>query len=464
MNLRSLPAIWIGKTLISLSRLTGKGGSSLPGRVGLSVDKSLLARLAALPPMGIITVSGTNGKTTTAKMLASILQADGHQVTHNRAGANLIPGLTSALIASTQWTGQMDADVGLLEVDEGTMPLAGPQLLPRTAVVTNFFRDQLDRYGELETTVTLVSKGLAHLAPNGTAALNADDPFVASLGERVPAALFYGLEDPALGLQEMQQTGESKNCRCCGHSYEYQLYYYAHLGKYHCPQCGSNRPQPAVFVDKVIDQDESGSTIHLVTPSGESELRLQVPGLYNIYNAMAAAAGAVAMGISLEAIQTGLETTSPSFGRMERLNIQGRQVTLALVKNPTGFNEVIRTILAGKALHKYLVICINDLYLDGIDVSWLWDVDFEQLAGQQGKIPFIICSGLRAEDMALRLKYAGIDVTRLKVENDLQQALELALKQTLPNEILHVLPTYTAMLSLREILHKQGLVQAFWKV
>lgn len=464
MNLRSLSAIWTGKVLMSLSRSTGKGGSSLPGRVGLKLDRGLLARLAADLPLGTITVSGTNGKTTTASMLASILQAAGHQVTHNRAGANLISGLTSALISSTRWNGHIKADVGLLEVDEATMPLAGPELLPRTAVVTNFFRDQLDRYGELETTVALVGEGLAHLSPDGTAALNADDPFVASLGEMVPATLFYGLEDPALGLSEMQQTGESKNCRRCGHPYEYQFYYYAHLGKYDCPQCGSHRPQPAVYVNKVIDQDESGSTIHLVTPVGETKLRLQVPGLYNIYNAMAAAAGAVAMGLSLEAIRAGLEDTPPSFGRMERLDIQGRQVTLALVKNPTGFNEVIRTILVGKALHKYLVICINDLYFDGIDISWLWDVDFEQLAAQQDEIPFIVCSGLRAEDMALRLKYAGIDVAKLKIENDLKQALELALEHVAPGELLHVLPTYTAMLSLREILHKQGLVKAFWQV
>ncbi|HEY9846288.1 MAG TPA: MurT ligase domain-containing protein, partial [Candidatus Caenarcaniphilales bacterium] len=280
---------------------------------------------------------------------------------------------------------------------------------------------------------------------------------------KVSEALFYGLEDEAFGLQEMQQTSESKNCRRCGYPYEYQLYYYAHLGKYHCPQCGGRRPQPLVYVDKVLAQDESGSTIHLVTPVGEAELRLQVPGLYNIYNALAATAGAVAMGRSFASIRAGLEDTIPSFGRMERLDIQGRQVTLALVKNPAGFNEVIRTILSGTR-GKHLVICINDLYFDGTDISWLWDVDFEQLAAQQDEIPFIICSGLRAEDMAVRLKYAGIDVKKLKIANDLKQALDLALSQVSEGELLHILPTYTAMLNMREILHKQGLVQAFWEV
>lgn len=464
MELNSLPAVWIGKALINLSRLQGKGGSSLPGRVALSLDKRFLSRMAARLPLGTVAVSGTNGKTTTATMLASIFRAVGYTVAHNRAGANLMSGLTSALIASSEWSGQVNADVGLFEVDEATMPLAGPELLPKTAIVTNFFRDQLDRYGELETTVAMVAKGLAHLALNGTAALNADDPYVASLGDTVPEALYYGLEDEALGLEEMRQTAESKHCRRCGHPHEYQLYYYAHLGKYHCPQCGLSRPQPKVYVDKVLTQDESGSLIHLVTPMGGREIRLQVPGLYNIYNALAATAGAVAMGISLEAIQTGLEDTSPSFGRMERLNIRERQVTLALVKNPVGFNEVIRTILAGKNEYKYLMICINDLYFDGTDISWLWDVDFEQLGDQQDNIPVIVCSGLRAEDMALRLKYAGIDVSKLRIENDLKQALELALEQVGEGELLHILPTYTAMLSMREILHKQGLVQAFWKV
>lgn len=462
MNPRSLLAIWIAKLLIVLSRLSGRGGSTLPGRVAIKIDRRLLARLAAHLPLGTVVISGTNGKTTTAKMLAGIFEADRRRVTHNRAGANLISGITSALITSTGWSGRMNADVGLLEVDEATMPLAGPDLMPRAAVVTNFFRDQLDRYGELETTVTLVGRGLIHLATSGIAALNADDPFVASLDKTASSAIFYGLEDKSLGLAEVRQTGESKHCRRCGHLYEYQVYYYAHLGKYHCPQCGSHRPQPAVYVDQVLAQDESGSTIRLVTPVGTRELRLQVPGLYNIYNAMAAAAGAIAMGIGMEAICIGLESTASSFGRMERLQIQERQVFLALVKNPTGFNEVIRTVLAG-ALPKHLMICINDLYADGTDVSWLWDVDFEQLADQQDKIPFILCSGLRAEDMAVRLKYAGIDIAKIKVKNDLKQALELALEQVPPGELLYILPTYTAMLNMRQILHTQGLVRAFWE-
>lgn len=462
MNPRSLSAIWTAKILISLSRLTGRGGSTLPGRVALKVDRQLLSRLAADLPLGTVVISGTNGKTTTAKMLASIFQASDRRITHNRAGANLISGLTSALIASTRWSGQMNADVGLLEVDEATMPLAGPDLIPRAAVVTNFFRDQLDRYGELETTVSLVGKGLTHLALSGIAALNADDPFVASLGQAATSAIFYGLEDEALGLKEVRQTGESKHCRRCGHLYEYQLYYYAHLGKYHCPQCGDHRPQPSVYVDRVLAQDESGSTIRLVTPIGTRELRLQVPGLYNIYNAMAATAGAIAMGIGIEAIRVGLESTASSFGRMERLQIQERQVFLALVKNPTGFNEVIRTVLTGE-LRKYLMICINDLYADGTDVSWLWDVDFEQLAQQQDQIPLILCAGLRAEEMAVRLKYAGVDITKIRIENDLKPALELALEQVPTGELLYILPTYTAMLNMRQILHTQGLVPAFWE-
>lgn len=462
MNLRGLLAIWIGKILISVSRLTGKGGSTLPGRVALKVDPQLLARLAAHLPLGTVVISGTNGKTTTAKMLASIFQADDRRVTHNRAGANLISGLTSALITSTGWSGRVHADIGLLEVDEATMPLAGPDLTPRAAVVTNFFRDQLDRYGELETTVNLVGQGLTHLAASGITALNADDPFVASLGKATSSTIYYGLEDEALGLKEILQTGESNYCRHCGHLCEYWFYYYAHLGKYHCRHCGSQRPEPGVYVDQVLEQDESGSTIRLVTPVGTRELRLQVPGLYNVYNAMAATAGALAMGIGLDAICAGLESTASSFGRMERLQIQERQVFLALVKNPTGFNEVIRTILTGE-LRKYLMICINDLYADGTDVSWLWDVDFEQLANQEEQIPMIICSGLRAEDMAVRLKYAGIDIAKLKVENDLKQALELALKQVPKGELLYILPTYTAMLNMREILHTQGLVPAFWE-
>lgn len=464
MNLRTLIAVWAGKTVIGLSRRLGKGGSTLPGRVARVIDPLVLERLGRQPRRGTIAVSGTNGKTTTSKMLSDILEAAGERVTHNRAGANLIFGLTAAFLGDTTWGGRVRGSVALMETDEATMPRACRELRPRAALVTNFFRDQLDRYGELEHTVNFVARGLEALAAGGQACLNADDPLCASLGARLPAgttALFYGIEDTSRGLAKMEQAAEAKHCRNCGAPLRYAVYHYAHLGHWACPECGLTRSRPEVYVDRIEATDSRGSTVHIVTPQGDFTVRLQVPGLYNIYNALGAVAGALALGVPLAAIEAGLKATSTQFGRMEAITMAERELFMALVKNPVGFNEVIRTVReSGEG--RYLLIAINDLYADGTDISWLWDVDFESL--RQDPIEFVVCAGLRADDMALRLKYAGLPVQRLQVEADLAAALDRALEQTPRGETLYVMPTYTAMLGLREVIARRGAVKQFWEV
>ncbi len=464
MNLRLLLAVWTGKGMVTATRLLGRGGTTLPGTLARRLAPDLLRQLAAQPRQGVIAVTGTNGKTTTAKLLAAMMEADGRSVTHNRAGANLIGGLTTAFLQGASWLGRVRSTVGLMEIDEATMPQACKEIRPRAAVVTNFFRDQLDRYGELEHTVSFVGRGLDALVRGGKAALNADDPLCASLGERnAVTPLYYGIEDEAAGTPEMTQAADAKHCVRCGAEYEYRVFYYAHLGKYRCPRCGHRRPEPQVYVDRITDVDARGSTLHVVTPTGDFEARLQIPGLYNVYNALAAVTGALAMGVPLEAIKKGLETTTSQFGRMELIRMKDRDVYMALVKNPVGFNSVIHTVMQAGA-RKNLIICINDLYADGTDISWLWDVDFEALASHQDEINFIICTGLRAEDMAVRLKYAGVDVAKLTVEKELQKALEQGLKFIQPGDLLYILPTYTAMLQMREIIQKQGYTKKFWEV
>lgn len=466
------------------SRLLRRGGSTLPGRLARVLDGQVLIRLARRLPDGALAVTGTNGKTTTAKMLAGILEAADRRVVHNRAGANLISGITTALLAGTDWLGRPRGRIGLLEVDEATMPRAVPELTPRVTVVTNFFRDQLDRYGELETTVQFVRRGLQGMAAGGRTALNADDPLCASLGEREPgpgqaevaaawepgapashwpAPLYYGIEDDSVATGHSEWAADVRQCIRCGEHYEYDLYYYAHLGRYRCPRCGSRRPRPAVYATRLREMDARGTTFDLVTPMGSCAVRLQVPGLYNVYNALAAAAAGVALELPLAAIQQGLSSTTTAFGRMERLEIREREVFLALVKNPVGYNEVIRTLL-GAGTRKNLLLALNDLYADGTDVSWIWDVDFEQLAQRPEEIHFIICSGLRAEEMAVRLKYAGVDPARIVIEKDLKKALTQGLDFVRPGELLYVLPTYTAMLQLREIIHRMGYARQFWEV
>lgn len=464
MNLRTLLAVWLGKSAVTATRLLGRGGTTFPGALARRVSPDVLGRLAAQPRQGVIAITGTNGKTTTAKMLSAMFEAADLLVTHNRAGANLVSGLTTAFLQSASWGGRVQGAIGLMEVDEATMPQACREIRPRAAVVTNFFRDQLDRYGELDHTVNFVGRGLAHLARSARTAVNADDPNCAALGRREGVnPLYFGLEAETAGTNVMTQTADATHCVVCGTFYTYKVYYYAHLGKFRCPNCGNERPRPQVYVDRIWDVDARGSALHIVTPEGDFEARLQIPGLYNVYNALAATAGALAMGVPLPAIKSGLETTTSQFGRMELIRMQDRDVFMALVKNPVGFNSVIQTVMQAGA-RKNIVICINDLYADGTDVSWLWDVDFEALASHQSEINFVICSGLRAEDMAVRLKYAGMDVTKLSVEKDLGVALEQGLKFISPGELLYIMPTYTAMLQMREIIQKKGYARKFWEV
>jgi UDP-N-acetylmuramyl tripeptide synthase len=464
MNLRALMAIWLGKGTVTATRLSGRGGTTLPGRLARRLDPDLLRRLSAQPKGGVIAVTGTNGKTTTAKLLSAILEASGQTITHNRAGANLITGLTTAFLQSASWRGRVRSSVGLMEIDEATMPQACKEIRPKAAVVTNFFRDQLDRYGELEHTVNFVGRGLEQLASGARAALNADDPNCARLGMRDGVQPFYyGIECPEIGSAEMTQTADAKHCIRCGTPYVYEVYYYAHLGRYHCPHCGHTRPKPEIYIDQIWDMDVKGSSFRLVTPVGTIETRLQIPGLYNLYNALAAVAGAYLMGADLAAIRRGLEETTSQFGRMELIQAEGREIFMALVKNPVGFNSVLQTVM-GPGPQKNLLICINDRYADGTDVSWLWDVDFEAMTARQERVGWVICSGIRAEDMAVRLKYAGFDPAKLTIIKDLEGALTEGLKRTPTGELLYILPTYTAMLGMREILEKKGYAKKFWEV
>jgi len=464
MNFRTLLAIWVGKGLIFTTRLLGRGGTTLPGTVARKIGPKIVVQLATQLRRGVIAVTGTNGKTTTSQMLSAIFAAAAIQVTHNRAGANLTSGLTTAMLKGSNWWGQMPEGVGLMEIDEATMPQACRELRPRAAVVTNFFRDQLDRYGELEHAVSFVGRGLDALSRGAKTALNADDPNCAGLGQRDAVnPLYFGIEDESVGRKEMTQTADAKHCIICGTFYEYKVFYYAHLGKYRCAKCGHSRPELEVYVDRISEVDARGSTIHVVTPAGSFEARLQIPGLYNIYNALAAVAGATAMGINLAAIKQGLEQSTSGFGRMELIRMKDRDVFMALVKNPVGFNSVVQTVMQS-GTRKNLIICINDLYADGTDVSWLWDVDFEALALKKDEINFVICSGLRAEDMAVRLKYAGFDSAMVTIEKDLEKALAHGLKFIQAKELLYIMPTYTAMLDMRKVIQKQGFAKKFWEV
>jgi UDP-N-acetylmuramyl tripeptide synthase len=358
-------------------------------------------------------------------------------------------GVATALLDA----GRRSGELGLLEVDEAWLPRVADELAPRAFLLGNLFRDQLDRYGELELIADRWAEVVARHADRATLVLNADDPLVADLGRDQPHLVFFGVEDDSLALPELQHAADSKHCRNCGHAYTYDAVYLAHMGRYHCPNCGRTRPQPAVAAERVTLHGMDGTDVVMRLPDGERiELSFPLPGLYNVYNALGAAAAATALGVSADDIRAGLAGAAAVFGRVERLRVAGRDVAILLVKNPAGANEVLRTLTLEDG-QVDLWIALNDRIADGRDVSWIWDADFELLAG---RVRRATCSGTRAEEMALRLKYAGIDATAIEVDRDLSESLDAAVANDGDGRPLYALPTYTALLELRDSLADRG--------
>lgn len=471
-------------------RLTGRsGGTALPGLLVERAAPELIQRLASRLDAGAIVVSGTNGKTTTSRLIARALEGAGYRVVHNRSGSNLMRGIAAALAQDTpqsplpQGEGQGEGDpvrfdphlnplparerkplhpsIGLFEVDEATVPLALPVLRPRAVVLLNLFRDQLDRYGEVDTIARLWRGALEDLPADCTVALNADDPMVASLGKGLPQrALYYGLEDRSHGLSQRERAADFLECLACGVPYQYSLTYYGHLGHYACPSCGWTRPAPAVKSPEAKLDGLNGSTTVVEDPNERITLSLPLPGLYNQYNLLAAAAGVLALGLPLSALVRAVEGFQPAFGRAERFRIEGKDIIMLLTKNPVGANQVVR-LLASIPGRKPMLLALNDLAADGEDISWIWDADYE---GLQSQIAWAVIAGRRAEDLALRLKYAGCwGEVFPAILNDPEQAFRTAIYRLEPGETLYVLPTYTAMLELRAVLNRMGIVKPFWE-
>ncbi len=441
-----------------LARRAGRGGgTSLPGKVLTRLEPQAIQRLSARLAQGSVIISATNGKTTTAAMAASVLERAGVPLVHNSAGANMAGGVASTLLAAARRGDGIDGELGLFEVDEFWLDRVAPQLRPRVVTLGNLFRDQLDRYGELETIADRWAAMVAGLPPSARLAANADDPLIADLGRGHPGAVFFGVQDPAMAIPEMQHASDSKRCRNCGAPYVYEAIYLGHLGVYHCPSCGRGRPEPVVAARRIVLDATRSASFELHTPDGTATIALPLPGLYNVYNALAAAALCHALGVGLTAIADGLERVSAAFGRAERVVIGDHELSILLIKNPAGANEILRT-LALEAGELDLLGVLNDRTADGRDISWIWDADFELIAGSVRRMT---CAGTRAAELALRLKYAGVPTDRLRVVDDLGAALDAALA-TASDVRLFALPTYTALLELRQELERRGHVDAFW--
>ncbi len=472
MKLRKILTLFISKFTIFVLRLLKRGGTTLPGKLALKLHPEILRSIAK--DFEIIAVTGTNGKTTTSRIIEEILKNNNINYITNKSGANLLSGITTTFIQAVSLTGKPKHKVALIESDEAAFNQATKHLHPKTIVVTNFFRDQLDRYGELYSTLNAVKSGLERLDSNTTLILNADDSMCASLGkDSSKRVLYYGISAEAYGGNTEDMNSDAMFCIYCKGKYNYSNHIYGHLGGFSCPDCGYSRPAANMECTGIQEAGSSFTTINWKfteelsankTLSEENEIttKINLPGLYNVYNAMAAAACGLSLGYNLDTITNALQSFESGFGRMETINVGDKSIKLILVKNPTGFNQVL-SFLSLDTQPLNIAFLINDNLADGTDISWLWDVDFEQLNNVSDKIDSLVTSGIRGEDMAVRLKYCGVDTRKIRIIKDYQMLIEEGLKKTAAGGCFYILPTYTAMLEIRGILKKKFNLKEFWK-
>jgi UDP-N-acetylmuramyl tripeptide synthase len=453
--MRRTAAVWAGKATGALSRFSRLGGgTTLPGDVARAIDPDVLRKLSRDLKHGAIVITGTNGKTTTARLITWLLEGAGHSVVSNRAGANLIFGATAAALERAGANGRLQADWGVFEIDEASLERAVEEIQPRAAIVLNLFRDQLDRYGELEAIAKRIEAALARLPDDSQAVMNADDPRVAEIGlnlKRKP--LWFGLDDPTVAMHELPHAADARTCPKCGASLIFDAVYVGHDGVYHCPNGDFARPAPDLAATHI--ELHGFDSVAL----GVSGVRIELPlgGLYNAYNALAAFAAGSALGFEPTFIANRFGTVQAAFGRQERLEAKGRKLNIVLSKNPAGFNETLRTAVDLAGGHWFL-IGLNDRRADGTDVSWIWDVDFERL---RGRARVVVPAGNRANDLAVRLKYAGVEA--LPPEPDTARAIDALIAETPEGETAHLLCTYTAMLDLRAELVSRRWAKPYWE-
>ncbi len=514
ISLRAALAVVGGRAAGALSRrLHLGGGTSIVGIVAQRLYADIVPHLARQLHYGSILITGTNGKTTTSSFTAAIFSDAGLRVWRNREGSNLLRGIASSLVIRALPNGQLRRSgraIAILEIDEAVLPHVVPSLSPRVVIFTNLFRDQLDRYGEVDSVLAYWQRALAALPTTTTLVLNADDPATAMLGRSFAGpVLYYGIADIHLdilgqldGEQERHQTIDTHSCPVCASDYVYDLRFYSHMGHYHCPNCGLQRPQPHIQATQIQELGFDRMRIHVTTPTAEGDILVPLPGFYNIYNALAAIAAAQALSIPWEPIVTGIAQSKPVFGRGERIQAEGRTIRLLLAKNPTGFNEVLRTLF-NETTPRNILFVLNDHLADGQDISWLWDVDFERVAGH---LNTLVVTGTRALDLALRLKYAGIAPTHMTIIPStqlraarqehlartraqrqrgrslshipivdthldrspmrtvgLKQAITTALQQTPLGDTLFIIPTYTGLLEVHRELEQRGLTPYYWE-
>lgn len=449
ISIKTIISILSAKFTLFLTKTILKGGTTFPGRVALKIDKNILSKISK--GYKVILVTGTNGKTTTTSMIYNIIKESGHPVITNNTGANLFPGIVTTFVDNFKFGSKVKDNYAVIEVDEANLKYITEYITPEVITVTNLFRDQLDRYGEVYTTLNKILEGIYNV-PETTLVLNGDESLLGKLDLKNPVH-FYGFDKAVNDNKTIEINADAKFCKFCKTPYEYNFVTYNHLGDFYCPNCGYKRSDLMYAVTDIIDINADKSTVKF----NDLEVSINQSGTYNIYNGLCAYSIAKELGIADSAIKKSLENQSSSFGRQETINIEGKDVKIFLVKNPAGYNQSLDTICLNKEKFAAAFL-LNDNYADGQDVSWIWDVDFEKLT--ETNIDEVYISGLRAYDMAVRLKTAGLNPNKFVIEEQ-YEALTEAIKNGNCDK-LYILATYTAMINYRKYLHSKGYIKNLW--
>lgn len=445
------------KVITACLRIMGKGATSLPGGLALKIYPAVLGRLAE--NVHVIMVTGTNGKTTTSRILEQGFVTAGYDYFCNKSGANLITGITGTFCMNATLGGRSKKTHAVIECDEAAFRTVSRYVKPEVLIVTNIFRDQLDRYGEITHTLGSIETGI-HNLPDTTLVLNGDCSLTYSLADKFPGSriVTFGV-DTVIYKDAVREISDASYCIKCKHRYTYDYITFGHLGGFRCNHCGYCRPAVDVAAEQILPSGTDNSKIVLRLFDHTFETVINLPGGYNIYNACAAAAGLTLMGLTKEQVQASLGGFECGFGRMEKMNIGGAEVRIILVKNPAGCNQVLN-FLADSETPAMFAVCLNDKAADGRDISWIWDVEFERLYQHKDKLTGLLVSGVRADDMALRLKYAGFEEQEIQVVKDYDEMMYRLVNQDSP---VCIMPTYTAMMELRAKIAKKYGIKDFWE-
>lgn len=449
-------AIFACKLTIKLLRLIGRGGTAIPGKIALKICPDLLGRVAR--DVRCVVITGTNGKTTSARMVEEIFAKSETSYFANRSGANLINGITAEFVEHTTLSGKPKCGFAIIESDEAASKEVCRFIGPEAVLVTNVFRDQLDRFGDVSNTLENILIGIKN-SPNATVCLNADCSLTASISLQIPnKVIFYGVDVP-IYKNPVDEVSDASHCLRCKHEYDYSYRTFGHLGGFHCPECGYARPETQISVTEIIHSGTSSTTVSMRIFGEETELTINLPGGYNIYNAAGAMAVSQAMGFERDTAKAAIASFSCGFGRMEEFDMGGHSARMILIKNPAGCNQVLN-YLTGLTDKTVFACCLNDNAGDGTDISWIWDVNFEKLCEMDSLLDSIYISGIRSADMALRLKYAGIPTDKLTIFSDYDELIDAMREQPL-NVI--VMPTYSAMMDLRAKMSDTFGGKEFWE-